>query len=229
MFIGPKIDSIYKTILNDAGVRAVVDKITRHFPSAPFVAIVVGTGAASEPATFVLFPLLELIPGVAVAGSLASLVKSAVNGKPVPPGIVFTLLKSVGAAGLGVPPLVVGTMMGGTVRAVKLLQGKAGGGGVSSKQAAVGAEGRSVGDDAGVREGESSGLVAEGAQTGIEGDELGQANDSLPSERVPNVVEDLVSRVSDGVAGAGEVLDSTWTVAKTVAFEKYLHRPKPKL
>ncbi|KAG9089880.1 hypothetical protein FRC06_001317 [Ceratobasidium sp. 370] len=224
-----QIESIYKTILNDTRVRAVVDKITHHFPNAPFIAIVTGTGAASEAATFILIPLLNLVPGVSAAGSLAGLVRSAVSGKPVPPGSISTLLQSVVAAGLGVPTLVVGTVMNGTVRAVKVLREKANEGKGSSELNTIGGEGRSVGDETEVCGGESSEPVAEGADptrpADIKGDEPGKASDT-PPESAPSAVGYLVSGVSKGVAKAGEVLDTTWTVAKTVLFVKHHSRPK---
>ncbi|KAG8708708.1 hypothetical protein FRC08_018758 [Ceratobasidium sp. 394] len=193
-----KIDNIYKSIVNDARVRAAVDKITRHFPKAPFTAIVIGTGSASEHATFVLIPLLNLVPGAAAAGSLVSLVKSAVSGKPVPPGSIFTLLQALIATGLGVPPLVVGTMVDGTVRIVKELQGDPGAEKGVGEQKVVEGEAGSAGDGAETDDGESGELIAERADTAI-GDKLDKANDT-PQEHAPSVVGSLVSGVSEGVA-----------------------------
>ncbi|KAG8707580.1 hypothetical protein FRC08_000417, partial [Ceratobasidium sp. 394] len=214
-------DGIYKKIVNDARVRAAVDKITRHFPSAPFMAIVAGTGSTSEHATFVLIPLLNLIPGAAAAGSLASLIKVAVSGKPVPPGSIFMLLQALIATGFGVPSLVVGTMVDGTVRIVKELQGD-----LDAERKLAEGEGEGVGDGAEVYEGGSNELIAERADTGIKGDGLDKANDTPLPEHAPSVVGSLVPGVSEGVAKTGEVLDSTWTVAKTVLFWKHPVRPK---
>ncbi|KAG8719692.1 hypothetical protein FRC09_010778, partial [Ceratobasidium sp. 395] len=127
-----QIENIYKNILNDPRVRAAVDSIARHFPRAPFVAIVVG--------------------------SLAGLVKSALKGKPIAPGDISGIFQLLGAAvSGGLPPLVVGTMVDGVVRSVRATKGskqakELGEGRERKDVEVVRTEGKSVNDGAGGEE-----------------------------------------------------------------------------
>ncbi|KAG8796076.1 hypothetical protein FRC12_005346 [Ceratobasidium sp. 428] len=237
-----QIENIYKNILNDprksidlniepvfplkriisiSGVRAAVDSIARHFPRAPFVAIVIGTGAASEPATFILFPLLGLVPGAAAAGSLAGLVKSALKGRPIAPGDISGILQLLGAAvSGGLPPLIVGAMVDGVVQSVRATKGskqakELGEGGEKKGAEDVGTEGKSVNDGAGGEElvalnGASAVIVP--VITAVEGNDLAEETHTPYREGVPSIEADTVLGITEKES---ETLHSNWVVTKT--------------
>ncbi|KAG9088306.1 hypothetical protein FS749_002260 [Ceratobasidium sp. UAMH 11750] len=117
-------------------------------------------------------------------------------------------------------------MVDGTVRIVKELQENPDGEKRASEQKVVKGKCKSVGDGAESCESGSDELIAGRAEMGIKGDGLDKVNGIPLPEHAPSVVESLVSGVSGGVAKTGEVLDSTWTVAKTVLFGKHDARPK---
>ncbi|KAG8721375.1 hypothetical protein FRC09_007994 [Ceratobasidium sp. 395] len=230
-----QIENIYKNILSDPRVRAAVDSIARHFPRAPFVAIVAGTGAASEPATFIIFPLLGLVPGAAAAGSLAGLVKSALKGKPIAPGDISGIFQLLGAAvSGGLPPLVVGMMVDGVVRSVRATKG--------SKQAKelvegrerrgvkdVGAEEKSVNDGAGGEElvalNGASAVVVPLITATVEGSDLAGEVHNPYQEGIPSIEADTILEITEKES---ETHDSNWVVAKTFSPEEP-HGFRPKL
>ncbi|KAG9089923.1 hypothetical protein FRC07_012225 [Ceratobasidium sp. 392] len=229
-----QIESIYKSILRDPRVRAATDAIARHFPSAPFLAIVVGTGATSGPVSFILIPLLQLIPGVAAAGSLAELVKAAISGKPIAPGSIFTLLQSVLAAGLGVPSIVLGTAINGVVKAVKVVDRevklKSNEREKLSEQKVATEQGEGEGGNTKTDAGGTDRATTTGAKvfesgSVVGGDEQAGKVCTPIQDRVPSIKENETLELFETDS---EAPGTTWTATKTFVLEKY-HGVKPKL